>query len=81
LQTLLALGFMLVCLVNTVALLLVKFLRRGAELGIRRAMGASNMCCARRRVRATPRCTTCPGCSMASTVVASSPNATAMRRR
>ncbi|TAL83811.1 MAG: FtsX-like permease family protein, partial [Rhodanobacter sp.] len=41
LQTLLALGFMLVCLVNTVALLLVKFLRRGAELGIRRAMGAS----------------------------------------
>jgi putative ABC transport system permease protein len=41
LQTLLALGFMLVCLVNTVALLLVKFLRRGGEMGVRRAMGAS----------------------------------------
>jgi putative ABC transport system permease protein len=37
----LALGFMLVCLVNTVALLLVKFLRRGGEMGVRRAMGAS----------------------------------------
>jgi putative ABC transport system permease protein len=41
LQALLALGFMLVCLVNTVALLLVKFLRRSGELGVRRAMGAS----------------------------------------
>jgi putative ABC transport system permease protein len=41
LQTLLALGFLLVCLVNTVALLLVKFLRRGGELSVRRAMGAS----------------------------------------
>ncbi len=41
LQALLALGFMLVCLVNTVALLLVKFLRRGGELAVRRAMGAS----------------------------------------
>ena len=41
LQTLLALGFLLVCLVNTVALLLVKFLRRSGELGVRRAMGAS----------------------------------------
>ena len=41
LQTLLALGFLLVCLVNTVALLLVKFLRRGNELAVRRAMGAS----------------------------------------
>ncbi len=41
LQALLALGFMLVCLVNTVALLLVKFLRRGSELSVRRAMGAS----------------------------------------
>ena len=41
LQTLLALGFLLVCLVNTVALLLVKFLRRGPELSVRRAMGAS----------------------------------------
>ena len=41
LQALLALGFMLVCLVNTVALLLVKFLRHSHELGVRRAMGAS----------------------------------------
>lgn len=41
LQGLLALGFMLVCLLNTVALLLVKFLRRGGELSVRRAMGAS----------------------------------------
>jgi putative ABC transport system permease protein len=37
----LAFGFLLVCLVNTVALLLVKFLRRGGELSVRRAMGAS----------------------------------------
>jgi putative ABC transport system permease protein len=41
LQGLLALGFMLVCLLNTVALLLVKFLRTGRELSVRRAMGAS----------------------------------------
>ena len=41
LQTLLALGFLLVCLVNTVALLLVKFLRLGGSLSVRRAMGAS----------------------------------------
>ncbi len=41
LQTLLALSFLLVCLVNTVALLLVKFLRCGGELSVRRAMGAS----------------------------------------
>jgi putative ABC transport system permease protein len=41
LQALLALSFMLVCLVNTVALLLVKFLRRSGELSVRRAMGAS----------------------------------------
>jgi putative ABC transport system permease protein len=41
LQALLALGFMLVCLVNTVTLLLVKFMRRGPELSVRRAMGAS----------------------------------------
>jgi putative ABC transport system permease protein len=41
LQSLLALGFLLVCLVNTVAMLLVKFLRRGGELSVRRAMGAS----------------------------------------
>lgn len=41
LQTFLALGFLLVCLVNTVALMLVKFLRRAGELGVRRAMGAT----------------------------------------
>lgn len=43
LQALLALGFLLVCLVNTVALLLVKFLRRSGELSVRRAMGASRV--------------------------------------
>jgi putative ABC transport system permease protein len=41
LQTWLALGFLLVCLVNTVGLMLAKFMRRGAELGVRRALGAS----------------------------------------
>ena len=41
LQTWLALGFLLVCLVNTAGLMLAKFLRRSAELGVRRALGAS----------------------------------------
>ncbi|KGO97903.1 ABC transporter permease [Novilysobacter defluvii] len=41
LQTWLALGFLLVCLVNTVGLLLAKFLRRSSEIGVRRALGAS----------------------------------------
>jgi len=41
LQTWIALGFLLVCLVNTVGLLLTKFLRRSPELGVRRALGAS----------------------------------------
>jgi putative ABC transport system permease protein len=41
LQTRIALAFLLVCLINTVGLLLTKFLRRSAELGIRRALGAS----------------------------------------
>ncbi|MEN5062046.1 ABC transporter permease [Luteimonas sp. TWI1416] len=41
LQLWLALGFLLVCLVNTVGLLLAKFLRRGGEIGVRRALGAS----------------------------------------
>lgn len=41
LQTWLALGFLLVCLVNTVGLLLAKFLRRAPEIGVRRALGAS----------------------------------------
>jgi putative ABC transport system permease protein len=41
LQTWLAFGFLLVCLVNTVGLMLAKFLRRSGELGVRRALGAS----------------------------------------
>jgi putative ABC transport system permease protein len=41
LQTWIAFGFLLVCLVNTVGLLLTKFLRRSAEIGVRRALGAS----------------------------------------
>jgi putative ABC transport system permease protein len=41
LQVWLAFGFLLVCLVNTVGLMLAKFMRRSAELGVRRALGAS----------------------------------------
>jgi len=41
LQTWIALGFLLVCLINTVGLLLTKFLRRSSEIGVRRALGAS----------------------------------------
>jgi putative ABC transport system permease protein len=41
LQTWLAFGFLLVCLLNTVGLLLAKFLRRSGEIGVRRALGAS----------------------------------------
>ncbi len=41
LQAALAFGFLLVCLVNTVGLMLAKFLRRGAEFSVRRALGAS----------------------------------------
>lgn len=41
LQVWLAFGFLLVCLVNTVGLMLAKFLRRSSELGVRRALGAS----------------------------------------
>jgi putative ABC transport system permease protein len=41
LQSWIALGFLLVCLVNTVGLLLTKFLRRSADIGVRRALGAS----------------------------------------
>ncbi len=40
-QNWIALGFLFVCLINTVGLLLTKFLRHGAELGVRRAVGAS----------------------------------------
>lgn len=41
LQMWLAFGFLLVCLVNTVGLMLAKFLRRSGEIGVRRALGAS----------------------------------------
>lgn len=40
-QLWLAFGFLLVCLVNSVGLLVAKFLRRASEIGIRRALGAS----------------------------------------
>ena len=43
LQLWLGFGFLLVCLVNTVGLLLAKFLRRSGEIGVRRALGASRM--------------------------------------
>jgi putative ABC transport system permease protein len=36
-----ALGLLLVCTVNTVGLLLARFMRRGADIGVRRALGAS----------------------------------------
>ncbi|WP_049621145.1 ABC transporter permease [Frateuria defendens] len=39
-QLWLALGFLLVCLLNIVALLLAKFLRRSGEVSVRRALGA-----------------------------------------
>lgn len=41
LQTWLAFAFLLICLFNTVGLLLAKFLRRSGEIGVRRALGAS----------------------------------------
>jgi len=40
-QTGLAFGFLLICIVNTVGLLLSKCLRRSQEIGVRRALGAS----------------------------------------
>ena len=40
-QSWLALGFLLVCLVNTIGLLLAKFSARGGEIGVRRALGAT----------------------------------------
>ncbi|WP_287599280.1 ABC transporter permease [Thermomonas sp.] len=43
LQMWLAFAFLLVCLLNTVGLLLAKFLRRSGEIGVRRALGASRM--------------------------------------
>jgi putative ABC transport system permease protein len=41
LQTWLAFGFLAVCVVNMVGLLLAKTLRRSAEIGVRRALGAT----------------------------------------
>lgn len=41
LQVWLAFGFLSVCLLNTVGLLLAKFLRRSGEIGVRRALGAT----------------------------------------
>ncbi|MBV2209893.1 MAG: ABC transporter permease [Thermomonas sp.] len=37
---LVALGLLVACLVNTIGLLLAKFLRRSSEIGVRRALGA-----------------------------------------
>lgn len=41
LQLWLAIGFLAVCLFNTVGLMLAKFLRRSSEVSVRRAMGAT----------------------------------------
>lgn len=41
LQTYVAFGFLLVCLVNTIGLLLAKFTARSGEIGVRRALGAA----------------------------------------
>ncbi len=41
LQSWLAFGFLAVCLLNTIGLLLAKFLRRASEIGVRRALGAT----------------------------------------
>jgi putative ABC transport system permease protein len=41
LQVWLASGFLLVCLLNTVGLLLAKFLGRSSQIGVRRALGAT----------------------------------------
>lgn len=43
LQTSLAFGFLLVCLVNMAGLMLAKTLRRSNEIGVRRALGASRI--------------------------------------
>lgn len=40
---LVALGLLVVCLVNTAGLLLAKFLRRSSEIGVRRALGAPRL--------------------------------------
>ncbi|MCH1925538.1 ABC transporter permease [Shewanella sp. C32] len=40
-MTLMALTFLLVCIINSIALLLAKLLRQSSEAGVRRALGAS----------------------------------------
>ena len=40
---LVAIGLLIVCLVNTTGLLLAKFLRRSTEIGVRRALGAPRL--------------------------------------
>ena len=40
-STLIAFGFLIVCLINAVGLMLARFSGRAAELGVRRALGAS----------------------------------------
>jgi putative ABC transport system permease protein len=42
-SVLVALGLLIVCLVNTASLLLSKFLRRSGEIGVRRALGAPRL--------------------------------------
>ncbi len=42
-QLWLGFGFLLVCMLNTVGLLLAKFMRRSGEIGVRRALGASRL--------------------------------------
>lgn len=41
LQAWLAFAFLVICLFNTVGLLLAKFLKRAGEMGVRRALGAT----------------------------------------
>ncbi|WP_049621147.1 ABC transporter permease [Frateuria defendens] len=40
-QTWIAFGVFLICIVNTIGLLVAKFLRKSGEIGVRRALGAS----------------------------------------
>ena len=40
-QTWIAFGVFLICMVNTVGLMVAKFLRKSGEIGVRRALGAS----------------------------------------
>ncbi|WP_348672164.1 ABC transporter permease [uncultured Abyssibacter sp.] len=41
LQVWIAFGFLVVCIVNTIGLMLAKFLRREGDIGVRRALGAT----------------------------------------